>query len=75
MNEHINSVLTEFLDTETKFHYLNYYYQMMIDETEDDDEEYLYKLECLYEWWEQEEPLLNYNPDDEEYTVSEWFND
>ena len=48
---------------------------MMIDETEDDDEEYLYKLECLYEWWEQEEPLINYNPDNEEYTVSEWFND
>ena len=41
MNEHINSVLTEFLDTATKFHYLNYYYyyySMMIDETEDEDE-------------------------------------
>ena len=39
MNEHINSVLTEFLDTETKFHYLTYYYQMMLDDT--GDEEYL----------------------------------
>ena len=72
MDEHINSVLTAFLDTETKYHYLNFYYQKMIDETEDDDETYLYKLECLYEWWEQEEPLINYNG---EYTVSEWFND
>lgn len=73
MNEHINSVLTEFLDTETKFHYLNYYYQMMLDDT--GDEEYLDKLDCLYEWWAQEEPLLNYDPDDVEYTVSEWFNE
>ena len=74
MDEHINSVLTEFLDTETKFHYLNYYYQMMLDDTE--DEEYVYKLESLYEWWQPEEPLLNYDPDDEEtYTLSEWFNE
>ena len=35
----------------------------MIDDT--GDEEYLYKLECLYEWWRQEEPSLNYNPEDE----------
>ena len=73
MDEHINSVFTEFLDTETKFHDFNCYYQMMLDDT--GDEEYLYKLECLYEWWEQEEPLLNYDPDDEEYTLSEWFNE
>ena len=46
MNEHINSVLTEFLDTETKFHYLDYYYQMMLDDT--GDEEYLDKLDCLF---------------------------
>jgi len=64
MNEHINSVLTEFLDTETKFHYLNYYYQMMLDDTE--DEEYLDKLDCLFVWWKQEEPLLTYDPDNEE---------
>ena len=29
---------------------------MMLDDT--GDEEHLYKLECLYEWWQQEEPLL-----------------
>ena len=74
MNEHINSVLTEFLDTETKFHYLNYYYQMMLDDTGDD--ECLYILECFYEWWQQEEPLLTYDPDnDETYTLSQWFNE
>ena len=41
----------------------------MLDET--NDEEYVYKLECLYEWWEQEVPLLdyiqNYNTDSESY--------
>ena len=59
MNEQTNSVIIEFLDTESKFRYLNYYYSKMLDET--NDEEYVYKLECLYEWWDQEEPMLNYN--------------
>ena len=62
MNEQTNSVIMNFLDTESKFHYLNYYYSKMLDET--DDEEYVYKLECLYEWWAQEEPLLNYNQEE-----------
>ena len=52
MNEQTNPVITKLLDTESKFHYLNYYYSKMLDET--NDEEYVYKLECLYEWWEQE---------------------
>ena len=56
MNEQTNSVIIDFLDTEYKFHYLNYYCSKMLDET--NDEEYVHKLECLYEWWEQEEPLL-----------------
>ena len=76
MNEQTNSVIIEFLDTESKFHYLNYYYSKMLDET--NDEEYVYKLECLYEWWAQEEPLLNYNPVsdyDSYFTESQWFND
>ena len=58
MNEQTNSVIINFLDAESKFHYLNYYYSKMLDET--NDEEYVYKLECLYEWWEQEEPWLDY---------------
>ena len=58
MNEQTNSVIISCLDIESKFHYLNYYYSKMLDET--NDEEYAYKLECLYEWWEQEEPLLDY---------------
>ena len=56
MNEQTNSVIIKLLDTESKFHYLNHYYNKMLDET--NDEEYVYKLECLYEWWEQEEPSL-----------------
>ena len=74
MNEQTNSVITKSLDTESKFHYLNHYYSKMLDET--NDEEYVYKLECLYEWWEQEEPLLNYNTDSDSnsyYTESQWF--
>ena len=62
MNEQTNSVIMNFLDTESKFHYLNYYYSKMLDET--DDEEYVYKLECLYEWWAQEEPISYPNSDD-----------
>ena len=58
MNEQTNSVIINFLDDESKFHYLNYYYSKMLDET--NDEEYFGKLPCLYIWWEQEEPLLNY---------------
>ena len=57
MNEQTNSVIINFLDDESKYHYVNYYYSEMLDET--NDEEYVYKLECLYEWWEQEQPLLN----------------
>ena len=48
MDDNINSVLIQFLDADTKFHYLNYHYQKMLDET--NDEAYVYKLECLYEW-------------------------
>ena len=46
MNEQTNSVILNFLDEESKFHYLNYYYSKMLDET--NDEEYFDKLSCLY---------------------------
>ena len=36
MDEQTNSVMTTFLDTETKFNYLNYYYQKMLDATNDE---------------------------------------
>ena len=58
MDEQTNSVLVESLDSETKISYLNYYYQKMLDET--NDAECVYKLDCLYEWWQQE----GYIPDD-----------
>ena len=61
MHEQTTSVIIKFLDTESKFHYANYYYSKVLGETS--DEECAYKLECLDRWWEQEEPLLNYNTD------------
>ena len=71
MNEQTNSVIIICLDDEPKFHYLNYYYSKVLDET--NDEEYVYTLECLYEWWEQEQPLLNYIHDNETYYDSNYF--
>ena len=65
LNDEINTVLKEFLDDVTKFHYLNYHYSVMLNET--NDEEYLYKLECLYEWWEQEAPLHGISLEDDSY--------
>ena len=53
MNDDIAGIIAAFLDSTTKFSYLNYYYQKQLIDT--DDEEYVYKLETLYEWWEQEQ--------------------
>ena len=53
MDENIIKQISYFLDNKTKYHLLNFYYVTQLDETQ--DEEYVYKLECLYEWWEQEE--------------------
>ena len=36
MNEQTNYVIIKLLDTESKFHYLNYYYSNMLDETNDE---------------------------------------
>ena len=55
MEEQMNSVIIQFLDDETKFHYLNYYYSKMLDETTDKD--YFDKLSCLHLWRELEEPI------------------
>ena len=62
MNEQTNSVIINFLDDESKFHNLNYYYSKMLDET--NDEEYADKLSCLYHWWEETQPFLNYTESD-----------
>ena len=58
MNEQTNSVIINFLDDESKFHYLNYYYSEMLDET--DDEDYFDKLSCLYCWWDETKPWIDY---------------
>ena len=59
MDEQMNSVIIQFLDDETKFHYLDYYYSKMLDET--NDKEYFDKLSCLHLWRELEEPIWRYN--------------
>ena len=59
MNDQTNSVIINCLDDESKFHYVNYYYSEMLDET--NDEYYFDKSSCLYQWWEQEEPIWRYN--------------
>ena len=53
MDESIIKHISYFLDNETTYHLLNYYYITELDDTQ--DEAYVYKLECLYEWWEQAE--------------------
>ena len=53
MHDDIPGVIAAFLESTTKFSYLNYYYQKQLTETV--DEEYVYKIECVYEWWEQEQ--------------------
>ena len=66
MNDNLNSIMLSFLDSETKFHYLNYYLGKTLDEAidanlgEDEEQIYVYKLECLYGWWATEQyELLN----------------
>jgi hypothetical protein len=56
MDENIALTISKFLDSSSKFNYLNYYFQQELNET--GDEEFVYKLECLYEWWEQEQREL-----------------
>ena len=50
MDDNIAIIVSRYLDSASVFHYLNYYYQQQLSDTGDD--EYVYKLECLYEWWE-----------------------
>ena len=58
MDDNIVHTISTFLDSTSTFHYLNYYYQQQLIET--GDEEYVYKLECLYEWFEQEQRVQLY---------------
>ena len=54
MDEHIVKHILCFLDSDAKFHYLNYHYQQELSKT-GYDEELCYTLECLYAWWEAEQ--------------------
>ena len=53
MHDDIAGTIAAFLESTTKFSYLNFYYQKQLTDT--DDEEHVYNLETLYEWWEQEQ--------------------
>ena len=53
MDDNIVQTISTFLDSTSAFHYLHFYYTLQLIET--GDEEYVYKLECLYEWFEQEQ--------------------
>ena len=53
MDDNIALIVSKYLDSTSTFHYLNYYYQQQLNNT--GDEEYVYRLECLYEWWEVEQ--------------------
>ena len=53
MDDNIALIVSTYLDSAITFHYLNYYYQQHLNNT--GDEEYVYRLECLYEWWEVEQ--------------------
>ena len=66
--ESIIKHISYFVHNETKYHLLNYHYITELDNTQ--DEEYVYKLKCLYEWWEQEQnEMLFENMDDIDYPV------
>ena len=66
MDGNVNSIMLPCLDSETKIHYLNYQlckalYKTVDDKLgEDHEQDLVYKLECLYEWWEFEQyEILN----------------
>ena len=63
MNEQTNSVIINFLDEKSKFHYLEYFYSKMFAEKFDDL--YLDKLLCLYESRDHKQHLLDYEYDNE----------
>ena len=81
MDGNINKIMLPFLDSESQFHYLQYYLNKELQEAidaelgEEEEMNIVYKMECLYRWWEEEEPLLdyilNYNPDSELYYDSD----
>ena len=58
MDDNIALIVSKYLGSTSTFHYLNYYYQQQLNNT--GDEEYVYKLECLYEWFEQEQRVQLY---------------
>ena len=66
-----------FLDSESQFHYLQYYLDKELQEAidadlgEEEEMNIVYKMECLYRWWEEEGPRLDYRFD---YTTDSELN-
>ena len=67
MDDNLNNIMLPFLDSKSQFHYLNYYLNKELQEAIDaklgDEEEIKIniKLEGLYSWWVEEEPIYRYN--------------
>ena len=53
MDDNSALIVSTYLDNTSTFHCLNYYYQQQLNNTGDED--YVYRLECLCEWWELEQ--------------------
>ena len=61
MDDNINKIMLPFLDSESQFHYLQYYLNKELHEAidaelgEEEEMNVVYKMECLYEWWATEQ--------------------
>ena len=71
-----------FLDSESQFHYLQYYLNKELHEAidaelgEEEEMNIVYKMECLYEWWATEQYICIYHriydSDDEDDSSSNY---
>ena len=66
MDDNINKIMLPFLDSESQFHYLQYYLNKELQEAidaelgEEEEMNIVYKMECLYEWWATEQYICRY---------------
>ena len=66
MDDNINKIMLPFLDSESQFHYLQYYLNKELHKAidaelgEEEEMNIVYKMECLYEWWATEQYICRY---------------
>ena len=66
MDDNINKIMLPFLDSESQFHYLQYYLNKELQEAidaelgEEEEMNIVYKMECLYEWWATEQYICRH---------------